>query len=288
LYNVFIDRERGAGRDGPKAWNASRPPFVESIRIEMGAKFAYETRAPLYFVHLSNKESIEIVQKYKNMGTRLAAEAVIHTLTVSCDQEDEIGIWGKFIPPLRPWPEIHSMWRGIRAGVFDTIATDHCTYTLEDKTLGQDKFGSIWDIPPGISNVHEHWLPVLWTDGVKTGRITVNELVSLCSETAARHFGLYPRKGAIQPGSDADLVIVDDDNEQVVDESFYHGKDTRFSIYMGRRVVGRPKLTMLRGKVIMKDGIYTGTPGDGKFVPALLGAFTHPSMNPPEKEITGQ
>ena len=279
LYRVFIDRQREQGKDGLRAWNDGRPSFTEAVRIEMGAKLAYEANAPLYFVHLSNKESIDTVQKYKHMGARLSAEAVIHTLTVSCEQEDEVGILGKFVPPLRPWKEVHNMWRGIHAGVFDTIATDHCTYTLEDKTQGQDVHrGSIWDIPPGISNVHEHWLPVLWTDGVMTGRITVNELVALCCENAARRFGLYPRKGAIQPGSDADLVIVDDASEHVVDQNFYHGKDTRFSIYMGRKLVGRPVLTMLRGKVVMKDGAYLGQPGDGHFVPALLGSYTDPEM----------
>jgi dihydroorotase-like cyclic amidohydrolase len=273
LYNVFIARERSKGRDGLAAWNDSRPPFTECVRIEMGAKLAYEANAPLYFVHLSNGESIRTVQKYKSMGARLAAEAVIHTLTVSCEQESEVGIWGKFVPPLRPWAEIHNMWRGIRAGVFDTIATDHCTYSLEDKMAGQEKFGSIWDIPPGISNVQEHWLPLLWTDGVKTGRITVHELVKLCSENAARLFGLYPRKGAIIPGADADLVFVDDMTEHVVDESFYHGRDPRLSIYRGRRLIGRPQRTMLRGKVIMKDGVFLGNYGDGCFVPTRLGSF---------------
>lgn len=280
LYNLFIARERARGRDGLRAWNDARPPFTESIRIEMASRLAYEARAPLYFVHLSNGESIRTVQKYKTMGTRLAAEAVIHTLTVSCEQDDEVGIWGKFIPPLRTWDEIHNMWHGIRAGVFDTIATDHCTYTLEDKTMNQDQHeGSIWDIPPGISNGQEHLLPVIWTEGVLTGRISLNELVQLTSENAARHFGLYPRKGAIIAGADADLVIVDDATWHEIDDKFYHGKDTRFSIYMGRKVTGRPHLTMLRGKTILKDGTYVGSFSDGKHVAARLGEFSMPAFS---------
>ena len=273
LYNVLIKQQQSMGKDGLKAWDAARPPFTESVRIEMASRIAYEANAPLYFVHLSNGESIRAVQKYKAMGARLAAEAVIHTLTVSCEQEKEIGNWGKFVPPLRTWAEIHNMWRGIRAGVFDTIATDHCTYSLEDKTLGHGKFGSVWDVPPGISNVQEHWLPVLWTDGVKTGRITVHELVKLCSENTARLFGLYPRKGAISAGADADLVILDDTTTHLVDESFYHGRDPRLSIYQGRKLFGRPWMTILRGKTIVKDGKYVGDHGDGKFVPARLGSF---------------
>ena len=114
---------------------------------------------------------------------------------------------------------------------------------------------------------------MLWTDGVKTGRITVHELVKLCSENAARLFGLYLRKGAVAPGADADLVVVDDTTEHLVDESFYHGRDPRLSIYQGRRLVGRPWMTILRGKVIMKDGAFFGIHGDGLFVPARLGSF---------------
>ena len=275
LYGIFTQRERAKGRNGLKAWADARPPFTEAVRIEMASRLAYEANAPLYFVHLSTHESIEVVQKYKHIGTRLAAEAVIHTLTVSCDDEDEVGVWGKFVPPLRPKREIDAMWRGITAGVFDTIATDHCTYTLEDKTQGEDKFGSVWDALPGVSNVQEHWLPVLWTYGVKTGRITVHDVVKLCAENAARRFGLYPRKGAISPGADADLLIVDDTTEHLVDENFYHGRDRRLTIYKGRQLVGRPKLTMLRGKIIMQDGKFLGAHGDGRFTPARLGEFSH-------------
>lgn len=287
LYNIFVGRQQRLGKEGLKAWNDARPPFTESVRIEMGSRLAYESNGPLYFVHLSNGESIRIVQKYKEMGARLAAEAVIHTLTASCEQEDEIGNLGKFVPPLRPWHEIHNMWRGIHAGVFDTIATDHCTYTLEDKTVGGDKVGSIWDIPPGISNVQEHWLPVLWTDGVKTGRITVHELVKLCAENTARLFGLYPRKGAISAGADADLVIVDDTTDHLVGDSFYHGRDPRISIYRGRHLVGRPWMTLLRGKVIVKDGIFIGAHGDGRFAPARLGSFGDDRLAAPRRASFG-
>jgi len=278
LYTILTQREQAKGRNGLKAWADARPPFTETVRIEMASRLAYEANAPLYFVHLSTGESIEVVRKYKSMGTRLAAEAVIHTLTVSSDDDEEVGVWGKFVPPLRPRTEIDALWRGITAGVFDTIATDHCTYTLEDKAQGEEKFGSVWNALPGISNVQEHWLPVLWTYGVKTGRVTVHDVVKLCAENAARRFGLYPRKGAISPGADADLVIVDDTTEHLVNEDFYHGRDRRLSIYRGRRLTGRPKLTMLRGKVIMQDGKYLGMHGDGRFTPARLGTFSHTSF----------
>jgi len=281
LYNIFIERERSKGKDGLKGWAEARPAFTESVRIEMAARLALEANAPLYCVHLSTPESVSIIKKYKELGTRLAAEAVIHTLTVSNEQFEEVGIWGKFIPPLRRPDEIDAVWRGLRNGTIDTIATDHCTYTLEQKTRGLGKHGSIWDIPPGISNVQEHWLPVLWTYGVKTGRITIHDLVRKCSEATARLFGLYPRKGAIITGADADLVIVDDTTEHLVDEKFYHGLDPRFSIYMGRKLTGRPFLTMLRGKVLVKGGRYLGSPGDGKFIPALLGSFEAPMMESP-------
>ena len=124
-----------------------------------------------------------------------------------------------------------------------------------------------------------HLLPVLWTEGVLSGRISLNELVRLTSENAARHFGLYPRKGAIIAGADADLVIVDDATWHEIDDTFYHGKDTRFSIYMGRKVTGRPCLTMLRGKTILEDGKYVGSFADGKHVEARLGKFSVPEFS---------
>ena len=278
LYSVLIERERAKGNDGLKGWAEARPPFTEAIRIEMAARLALETNGPLYFVHLSTNESVQTVRKYKDLGARLASEAVIHTLTVSNDQDDEVGIWGKFVPPLRERREIDAVWRGLHTGTIDTIATDHCCYSLEEKTHGLPKHGTIWDIPPGISNVQEHWLPVLWTHGVRTGRISVQDVARLCSENAARLFGLYPRKGAIQAGADADIVIVDDATEHVVDEKFYHGFEPRISIYMGQSLVGRPALTMLRGKVILKDGLYVGGDGDGQYVPARLGAFAHEAL----------
>lgn len=278
LYSVLIERERAKGNDGLKGWAEARPPFTEAVRIEMAARLALETNGPLYFVHLSTNESVQTVRKYKDLGARLASEAVIHTLTVSNDQDDEVGIWGKFVPPLRERREIDAVWRGLHTGTIDTIATDHCCYSLEEKTHGLPKHGTIWDIPPGISNVQEHWLPVLWTHGVRTGRISVQDVARLCSENAARLFGLYPRKGAIQAGADADIVIVDDATEHVVDEKFYHGFEPRLSIYMGQSLVGRPALTMLRGKVILKDGLYVGGDGDGQYVPARLGAFAHEAL----------
>jgi dihydropyrimidinase/dihydroorotase len=268
LYRIFVDRVKSSGQDGLGAWADARPPFTEFVRIEMASALAFEANAPLYFVHLSTGKSVEIVQKYKQKGARLSAEAVIHTLTAFREQ-DEMGVWGKFVPPLRSREEIKPLWDGIRSGVIDTVATDHCTYTLEDKEGKGGKFGSIWDVPPGISNVQEHWLPVLWTDGVQTGQITVQDVARLCAENAARRFGLYPKKGAIVPGADADLVIVDDTTSCTVDQNFYHGRDSRFSIYQGRKLVGRPKLTMLRGRTVMRDGQYLGGQ-TGRFVHAKL------------------
>lgn len=266
IYNIFIARVRAKGRDGLEAWADARPQFAEFTRAEFASALAHAAKAPVYFVHLTTRESMEVLRKYKAKGTQVSGEAVIHTLTVS--RHDDVGIWGKFAPPLRGWEDIHGVWEGLRSGAIDTVASDHCTYTLEQKEQGQGKHGSIWDIPPGINNNQEHMLPGLWTEGVKKGRLAVHDVVRLCSENPARRFGLYPRKGAIIMGADADLVIVDDDTEVSVDPSFYHGRDPRFSVYMGRRLVGRPRLTMLRGKVVVRDGKYLGSPGDGRFAPS--------------------
>ena len=267
LYNVFIAKERTKGRDGLEAWADARPQFTEYARIEFAATLAYEAAAPLYFVHLSTRQSVGIVQKYKLKGARLSAEVVPHTLTVS-RHDREVGVWGKFVPPLRGWEDINHLWDGLRSGVIDHMATDHCTYLVTEKEAGQGKHGSIWDVPPGISNVQEHWLPVIMTDGVRLGKISIQDLVRVCSENTAKRFGLYPRKGVIAMGADADLVIVDDGTEVLVDQDFYHGRDGSFSIHMGKRVIGRPVLTMVRGQVLMQEGKYLGTRGGGRFTPS--------------------
>lgn len=248
-----------------RAWGKSRPNFAEYSRVDFAATVARELAVPLYFVHITTKEGVDILQRHKALGSPVEAEAVIHSLTVSEDAWDAVGVWGKFVPPLRGRSDIQRLWEGLRSGAIEHISTDHCAHSREEKEGAAGKFGDVWSAPPGISNNLEHWLPVLYTAGVITGRISIQRMVQLCSENNAKRFGLYPQKGAVQVGSDADLVILDD-SEVVVDGDFYHGRDPGISIYMGQSLRGRPFLTMLRGEVVVQDGETVGVEGQGMFV----------------------
>jgi dihydropyrimidinase/dihydroorotase len=269
LFNYFAPIAARAGKNDLVAWEASRPPVCEYTRVEFAAQLAEHAKCPLHFVHFSTARSVEILKRYLDRGVDLSAEVVPHTLTVSKYAWDEVGVWGKFVPPLRGHDEIDALWQGIRAGVIRHVATDHCTYTRLEKEEGGGKFGSVWDVPPGISNVHGHWLPVMFTEGVRKGRITLQKLVEVCCENNARRFGLYPKKGTIAVGSDADLVILDPRIEHVVDETFYHGRDSTISIHMGRKLVGKPWVTMLRGKTVVKEWKTAAEPGAGRYAPSI-------------------
>lgn len=269
LFNYFGSVAMQMAKRDLEAWESARPPICEYTRVELAAQFAEHTKCPLHFVHFSTARSVEILKRYVEKGVDLSAEVVPHTLTVSKHAWEQVGVWGKFVPPLRGHQEIDALWHAIRAGVIRHVATDHCAYTREEKEQGGGKFGSIWDVPPGISNVHGHWLPVLFTEGVRRGRITLEKLVELCCENNARRFGLYPKKGVIDVGSDADIVIIDPRVEHVVDEQFYHGRDSTISIHMGQRLVGRPWLVMLRGKILVRDWKTMAEPGVGQYTPAL-------------------
>jgi len=269
LFNYFAPLAAQMAKRDLEAWESSRPPICEYTRVELAAQFAEQTKCPLHFVHFSTARSVESFKRYVEKGVDLSAEVVPHTLTVSKHAWDQVGVWGKFVPPLRGYEEMEALWHAIRAGVIRHAATDHCAYTREEKEQGGGKFGSIWDVPPGISNVHGHWLPVLFTEGVRKGRITLQKLVELCCENNARRFGLYPKKGVIDVGSDADIVIIDPGVEHVVDEQFYHGRDSAISIHMGQRLVGKPRLVMLRGKILVREWKTMAEPGVGCYTPAL-------------------
>ena len=269
LFNYFAPAAERTGKNDLVAWELSRPPICEFTRVELTAQFAESTQCPVHFYHFSTARSVEILKRYLDRGVDLSAEVVPHTLTVSKHAWEEVGVWGKFVPPLRGDDEIEALWQGIRAGIIRHISTDHCPYTREEKEVGGGKFGSIWEAPPGISNVFGHWLAVLFTEGVRKGRITLQKLVEVCSENNAKRFGLYPKKGAIAVGSDADIVIIDPKVEHLVDENFYHGRDSTISIHMGQRLIGKPWLTMLRGKVIVREWKTAAEPGVGRYIPSL-------------------
>jgi dihydropyrimidinase/dihydroorotase len=148
------------------------------------------------------------------------------------------------------------------------MGTDTCAYIQEDKESGLGKFGDIWKALPGLSGGNQHWLPILMTEGFQRGRLGIDEIVNICCENNAKTFGLYPRKGVLAEGSDADVVIVDAGKETTVDENFYKGLNKTYSHIWGMKLKGLPVMTMVRGNVVMQDMKTVGKPGFGEFIPS--------------------
>jgi D-hydantoinase len=240
-------------------WHDARPNECEAHGIATVTHLAKLTRCPLYIVHVSIKEGGDLIRRARAEGLRVWAETCPQYLTLTRFDTDKV--WGKVNPPLRGKDDIEQLWREVKAGTFDTIGSDHCPLSPEEKA-------ELWTAKPGMPGV-ETMLPLLFDKGVNAGHISPEQLVRLCSENPAKIFGLYPRKGALQVGSDADIVIVDPGREQTLNVKEMHDVYS-YSAYHGWKVKGWPVMTILRGQVIMEEGHITGQPGYGKFLSANL------------------
>jgi dihydropyrimidinase/dihydroorotase len=183
--------------------------------------------------------------------------------------EAEIGCWGKVNPSLKYRRDNERLWRGILDGGITNLGNDHGTggRAIAFKQARGGKHNNIWNSRPGIRGGFEHMLPVMITFGVNAGRITIEDLVRVCSTNTAKVFGLYPKKGVIACGSDADLVLVDLDKEATINKDFYHCL-CEVSIYDGWKVKGMARTVLVRGEVMMEDYQTIGKPGQGRYVPS--------------------
>jgi len=189
--------------------------------------------------------------------------------------EGSIGCWGKLIPPLRTAVDQERLWRALQEGSVTTMGTDHVPIDLAAKQCGGAQFGEIWTARLGIPNGMEHLLPVMLSAGLAAGRLDVEALVRLACANTAKVFGLYPRKGAVQAGSDADLVIVDPSIRGTIERGFYHGVAHEWSPFFGYPIHGLARLTMVRGTVVMEDRQLVDTCRRGRYLRRpLAGAAT--------------
>jgi D-hydantoinase len=240
-------------------WHDSRPNECEAHAIATVTDLAKITGCPLYIVHISIKEGGDLIRRARAEGVRVYAETCPQYLTLTRFDTDKV--WGKVNPPLRGKEDNEQLWRELKAGTFDSVGSDHCPLSPHEK-------GDLWKGKPGMPGV-ETMLPLMLGKGVNAGRITLERLVELCCENPARLFGLYPRKGTLQVGSDADVVIVDLDREEKLDAKKMHDVYS-YSAYDGWKVKGWPIMTVVRGEVVMEEGKITGQPGYGRFVAASL------------------
>lgn len=254
-------RLRAAGRQDLAAWTEARPSIAEEENLRRALFYAEITGAPLYVVHMSIGQGIDLIAAAKARGVNVIAETCTHYLQFTQDDHDKIDILGKVNPPLRSKWDQDRLWEGIRSGVISCMGSDHSTIMpIEDKRR-QD----LWSSIPGFPGT-ETMLTTLLHEGVNKGRIGLEKVVELCCYNNARVFGLYPQKGEIALGADADLVLVDLHKKVKVTPDLLHS-NANYTLLDGIEMEGWPVLTMVRGTVVMRNGEIVGRPGHGRYLP---------------------
>jgi len=257
IFFRLKNRALKEGRGGGVGWEDVRPVVCELEAIRMVACFSEVTGCPVYIVHVSSKEGAAEIKQAADRGVRITGETCPQYLTLTAGEIDRT--LGKVNPPIRREPEhAEKLWDALNRGGLKCIGSDHAACARKHK---QEFWGAVVGVA-GIQTV----LPVLLSEGVNKGRISINKLVEITSYNTARTFGLYPRKGAIEVGASADLVVLDMEKRSVVRaKDLHHISD--FSLFEGRELTGWPVTTVLRGEVIVEDGEAVGKAGTGRFVP---------------------
>lgn len=254
-----------AGVTGPEGHHESRPPLVEAEGVHHLMTFAELTGAATYIVHLSCREALEQALLARQRGVRVGVETLIQYLTLDKTYAERPGFEGaKYVmsPPLRDAQNQAVLWNGLREGLIQTVATDHAPFDFQtQKPMGREDFTKI---PNGIPSLEER-VKLLYTHGVAAGRVDLHTFVNVASTQAAKQFGLFPRKGTIQPGADADLVVFDPAHRGVISAKT-HQMAVDYSAFEGWETVGRPSVVTVRGEVAVRDGEFVGTPGRGKLL----------------------
>ncbi|MBI1619067.1 dihydropyrimidinase [Aquamicrobium zhengzhouense] len=254
------------GNNGPEAHAYSRPPEVEGEATNRAIMIADMAGVPLYVVHTSCEQSHEAIRRARQKGMRVFGEPLIQHLVLD-DSEYANKDWDHaarrvMSPPFRNKQHQDSLWAGLAAGSLQVVATDHCAFTSEQKRYG---VGDFTKIPNGTGGLEDR-LPVLWTYGVNTGRLTPNEFVAVTSTNIAKILNMYPKKGAILEGADADIIVWDPEKTKTISAKTQQSQ-IDYSVFEGIEVKGLPRYVFTRGEVAVRDGKVEAKPGHGKFVP---------------------
>lgn len=253
------------GKTGTKWHYYSRPPQVEASGVHQLATFAEMHGTHIYTVHTSCRESVETALSARKRGVNIWIETLIQYLTHSMADAEKARFQGaKYVmsPPLRHESNQDYLWNGLQQGLINTLATDHAPFDFKgQKDMGRDDFTKI---PNGIPSLEDR-MNMLWTKGVCEGRLDIHRFVDCASTSVAKIFGLFPRKGTIAVGSDADLVLWDPKYRGKISARKHH-MNVDYNPYDGWDIKGRPALVTVRGEIAAKDGTFTGTPGHGQLL----------------------
>ncbi|HEY7477492.1 MAG TPA: dihydropyrimidinase [Actinomycetota bacterium] len=263
--DVLVRQYLEEGKTDPVNHGLTRPAVMEGEAVHRVFKLAELAGTPAYIVHLSSRDALNAIREARDRGVPAFAETCPQYLYLSMDDLGRPGFEGaKYVcsPPLRPADHQEELWKGLLAGDLQVVSTDHAPFNYDgQKDLGKGDFSKI---PNGLPSVEDRF--TLLYGGVERGHLNLNRFVELVATAPAKMFGLYPRKGTIAPGSDADIVVFDPTVERTLSAGTHH-MNVDYSAYEGVRVRGIPEVVLQRGRVLVQDGTFQGKAGEGRFLP---------------------
>lgn len=271
--NCLIGEERqkelvSQGKTDPKYHGVAKPNFIEDMDIYKLMMIAQELGTKTYIVHTTTKDGPSIIDSFKEKGLPVWCETCTHYLWLTdstFEPKFPTGIYFMCSPPLRKQPDIEALWNGIKKDIVHTVGSDHVAFLKKQK---EDHCETFMDIPNGFPGI-EARLPIIFQEGVLKRNLSLEKFAEVTATNAAKLFGLYPKKGILRPGSDADIVIFDPDKKHSLNAKDLH-MGTDLSVYEGLEVTGWPSMTILRGRVIVENEEFKGKAGQGQFVEGKL------------------
>jgi len=262
LIDDAVARLSDQGKSAMRYYPDAHPVLAEVVATQRAVAIAEATGAPVYIVHLSSRRALAVCEEAQARGIRVYVEVrpfYLHLTRERFGEPDGAKYVGN--PPLRERADVEALWTGIQHGSVHTVCTDHAPWSLADKL---DPSLTIATARPGAENL-QVMLPMLYSEGVRTGRISLSRLIEVQSSNAAKLFGLFPRKGTIAVGSDADIVVFDPELTRTIDASMLKS-NADYSVYQGWQVTGWPVITLRRGEVVFHGDEVVGAPGSGRIV----------------------
>jgi dihydropyrimidinase len=263
MIDELIAQYRAEGKLTPLYHYLSQPEITEAEATGRFADLAYLVGVPAYIVHLTCEGALNRVRNAAKRNQKVYAETCIQYLLLDASVYGDDFDGAKYVmsPPLREKKDQTALWEGINDGSVQVVATDHCPFTWQQKLMGKDDFSKIPNGAPGI----EHRMELLFSEGVKKGRISLNKFVDVTSTNAAKIFGLYPKKGCIAIGSDADILILDPEYKHTISAATHH-MNVDYSCYEGWKVTGKVLTVLMRGKVAIENNAIHIKPGFGNYL----------------------
>lgn len=263
MIDFLVAKNLAEGKTAPLYHYLSQPEITEAEASERFASIAGYTGCPGYIVHLTCEGALNAVRNNNRENQKVFAETCIQYLILDASlyEKDFEGAKWVMSPPLREVKDQKALWAGINQGLIQVVATDHCPFTWEQKLMGKDNFSKIPNGHPAI----EHRVELLYSEGVRKGKISMHKFVEVLSTNPAKIFGMFPEKGCIAPGADADIVLFDPNQEHTISASNHH-MNTDYSAYEGWKVTGKCKTVLLRGKVAIENNECKVPKGYGKYI----------------------